>query len=218
MTDGDGYPANLKDDGIYQNKSTYLDQLGLSDDGTPSGLETVSGEKYKQRKNVKAFTVNSESSLLRLQVNSNTITQVKGSFELPDLEDEIVARDGDLQLKLQKLGLGLLREDDGNKFPVISIETLEKAQKAIVSMSKELDGLGEQFGRLASNFNQVNNAMSATEELGYMSEKVLSEIGGQNLTNDLLTLSKSRINRAKDTALLTQAMSIHQDLVNVLIH
>ena len=32
---------------------------------------------------------------------------------------------------------------------------------------------------------QVNNAMGATEELEYMSDKVLSEIG-QNLTNDLL--------------------------------
>ena len=73
------------------------------------------------------------------------------------------------------------------------------------------------LGVLASNFNQVNNAMGATEELEYMSEKVLSEIGGQNLTNDLLTISKSRINRAQDTALLTQAMSIHQDLVNILI-
>ena len=111
-----------------------------------------------------------------------------------------------------------MRDSKVKDFPLISIDTVENAQKAIVSMSKELDGLGEQFGRLASNFNQVNNAMSATEELGYMSEKVLSEIGGQNLTNDLLTLSKSRINRAKDTALLTQAMSIHRVLVNVLIH
>ena len=60
--------------------------------------------------------------------------------------------------------------------------------------------------------------MSATEEMEHMSGKVLSEIGGQNLTNDLLSLSKSRINRAQDTALLTQAMSIHRDLVNVLIY
>ena len=129
-----------------------------------------------------------------------------------------MARGDDLQLKLPKLGLGLLREDDGDEFPLISIDSLEDAQKAIASMSKELDGLGKQLGRLASNFNQVNNAMSATEEMEHMSGKVLSEIGGQNLTNDLLSLSKSRINRAQDTALLTQAMSIHRDLVNVLIY
>ena len=122
-----------------------------------------------------------------------------------------------LQVKLEKLGLGLMRDSEVENFPLISIDTAEDAQKAIARMSKELDGLGEQLGRLASNFNQVNNAMGATEEMGYMSGKVLSQIGGQNLTNDLLTLSKSRINRAQDTALLTQAMSIHQDVVNLLI-
>ena len=110
-----------------------------------------------------------------------------------------------------------MRDSEAENFPLISIDTAEDAQKAIARMSKELDGLGEQLGRLASNFNQVNNAMGATEEMGYMSGKVLSQIGGQNLTNDLLTLSKSRINRAQDTALLTQAMSIHQDVVNLLI-
>ena len=156
--------------------------------------------------------------LTTLRIESTSFFQIDTKYELPEVEPDYVARNDDLQVELERLGLGLMRDSKEKDFPLISIDTVENAQKAIVSMSKELDGLGEQFGRLASNFNQVNNAMSATEELGYMSEKVLSEIGGQNLTNDLLTLSKSRINRAKDTALLTQAMSIHRDLVNVLIH
>ena len=219
ISDPPGYPGNLNDNGVYDNKSRYLSQLGLSDDGTSSGIEYIKGQKFTSLGQVTTNTINSESSLLRLQVYTpSSIFQVKGSFELPDLEEEIVARGDDLQLKLPKLGLGLLREDDGDEFPLISIDSLEDAQKAIASMSKELDGLGKQLGPIASNFNQVNNAMSATEEMEHMSGKVLSEIGGQNLTNDLLSLSKSRINRAQDTALLTQAMSIHRDLVNVLIY
>jgi hypothetical protein len=50
-----------------------------------------------------------------------------------------------------------------------------------------------------------------------VNESVLSSVGGDGITQDLLNLSKARINRAQDTALLSQAMSIHQDLVNVLI-
>ena len=73
------------------------------------------------------------------------------------------------------------------------------------------------MGRLASNFNRVQNAIGATEEMGNIHESVLSSIGGDGLTQDLLNISKARINRAQDTALLSQAMSIHQDLVNVLI-
>jgi flagellin-like hook-associated protein FlgL len=218
LLDPPGYPNNLTDDGIYQNKNKYLSQLGLTDDGSTSGVESINGQKFTQKGQVSAFTINSESSLLRLQVDSTSIFQVKGSFELPDLEDEVVGRDDDLQVKLQKVGLGLLRVDDQvSGFPVISIDTAENAQKAIDSLTGEINGLGEQLGKLGSNFNRVQNAIEGTKHMKQMSDEVLSGLSDHNLTNDLLQLSKSRIARAHDTSLLTQAMSIHQDLVNVLI-
>ena len=123
-----------------------------------------------------------------------------------------------MQVKLQKLGLGLLRVDDqASGFPVISIDTAENAQKAIDSLTGEINGLGEQLGKLGSNFNRVQNAIEATRGMEQRSKDVLSGLSDHNLTKDLLQLSKSRIARAHDTSLLTQAMSIHQDLVNVLI-
>ena len=128
-----------------------------------------------------------------------------------------MARDGDLQVTLKKLGLGLLLEKDSVNLDPISIDTFENAEKAIVSMSNELEGLGKQLGVLASNVSRVQNAIQTNEGLEGGHESVLSEIGAENFTQDLLELSKARINRAQDTALLTQAMSIHQDLVNVLI-
>ena len=215
---GAGYPHNLSDNLIFDNKNNYLSQLGLSNDGSPSGVDSISGQKFTQLGQVNAYTVNSDSSVLRLQVHSKSICQVKGTFELPDLEDEVVGRNDDLQVKLQKVGLGLLREDNQSLgFPEISIDTAENAQKAIESMTNEINGLGEQLGRLGSNFNRVQNAIEATKDMEQMSGEVLSGLSDHNLTNDLLQLSKSRIARAHDTSLLTQAMSIHQDLVNVLI-
>lgn len=215
---GAGYPNNLIDNNIYDNKNYYIDQLGLEDDLSPSGVDSISGQKFTQLDQVNAYTVNSDSSVLRLQVYSKSICQVKGTFELPDLEEEVVGREDDLQVKLQKVGLGLLRADDQSLgFPEISIDTAENAQKAIESMTNEINGLGEQLGRLGSNFNRVQNAIEATKDMEQMSGEVLSGLSDHNLTNDLLQLSKSRIARAHDTSLLTQAMSIHQDLVNVLI-
>jgi hypothetical protein len=122
-----------------------------------------------------------------------------------------------MQVELQRLGLGLLRDSKENGFPLISIDTFENAGNAIASLSNEIEGIGEQLGRLASNFNQVQNAIEATQQMENVSESVLSAVGGEALTQDLLNISKARINRAQDTALLSQAMSIHQDLVNVLI-
>jgi hypothetical protein len=122
-----------------------------------------------------------------------------------------------MQVELQRLGLGLLRDSKENGFPLISIDTFENEGKAIASLSHEIEGISEQLGRLASNFNQVQNAIEATQEMLNVNESVLSSVGGDGITQDLLNLSKARINRAQDTALLSQAMSIHQDLVNVLI-
>ncbi len=231
ILDAPGYPGNLTDNNQFDNKQTYLQQLlGTTTDEngkTPSdadyyntsGWSSRDGAKYTQLGQVTTYTVNSDSSILRLQVYSpGTIFQVKGSFELPELEDEFVGREDDLQVRIQKLGLGLLRENDqAGGFPEISIDTFENAGKAIASLSNEIEGVGEQLGRLANNFNRVQNAIEATQEMVNVSESVLSSIGGDGLTQDLLNLSKARINRAQDTALLSQAMSIHQDLVNVLI-
>ena len=227
---GAGYPNNLYDNKKFDNKRRYLEQLlgsNVDENGkrpsdpdyyNTTGWSSRSGQKFTQLGQVTTNTINSDSSILRLQVYSDSITQVKGSFELPELEDEIVARDGDLQVTLKKLGLGLLLEKDESKgFPPISIDTFENAEKAIVSMSNEMQGVGEQLGVLASNVTRVENAIIANEDLEDAHDSVLSDIGSENFTQDLLELSKARINRAQDTALLSQAMSIHQDLVNLLI-
>ena len=209
-------PQDTNNSGTYNNKSYYLSQFGLTDDGSSTGIDSRSTSDFLNGQ-VKVYASDPNSTELTVRIESTSLFQIDTVYELPEVDPDYVARNDDLQVKLEKLGLGLMRDSEVENFPLISIDTAEDAQKAIASMSKELDGLGEQLGRLASNFNQVNNAMGATEEMDYMSGKVLSEIGGQNLTNDLLTLSKSRINRAQDTALLTQAMSIHQDVVNLLI-
>lgn len=197
--------------------SGYLQQLGLSDDGTPSGVESIQGREFTNLGQVNAFSSDPNSTSLTLRIESSSLFQIDSDYELPEIDPEIVARNDDMQVKLERLGLGLLRDSKESGFPLISIDTFENAGKAIASLSNEIEGVGEQLGRLASNFNRVQNAIDATEEMGNVHESVLSSIGGEGLTQDLLNISKARINRAQDTALLSQAMSIHQDLVNVLI-
>ena len=199
------------------NPSGYLQQLGLSDDGTPSGVESIQGREFTNLGQVNAFSSDPNSTSLTLRIESSSLFQIDSDYELPEIDPRIVARNDDMQVKLERLGLGLLRDSKESGFPLISIDTFENAGKAIASLSNEIEGVGEQWGRLASNFNRVQNAIDATEEMGNVHESVLSSIGGEGLTQDLLNISKARINRAQDTALLSQAMSIHQDLVNVLI-
>ena len=211
-------PTDTNGSGTFNNKSWYLSQFGLSDDGTSTGMDSYIGQKLTELGAVKAYESDPNSTELTVRIESTSLFQIDSEYELPDVDPVVVARHQDYQVELNKVGLALMRENDqANDFPLISIDTLENAGKAIASLSNEIDSLGEQLGRLASNFNRVQNAINATEEMSNVHESVFSSIGGDGLTQDLLNISKARINRAQDTALLSQAMSIHQDLVNVLI-
>ena len=100
---------------------------------------------------------------------------------------------------------------------MISIDTAENAQKAIDSLTGEINGLGEQLGNWEVISIVCQMQLKRPGGMEQMSKDVLSGLTDHNLMKDLLQLSKSRITRAHDTSLLTQAMSIHRDLVNVLI-
>jgi hypothetical protein len=67
------------------------------------------------------------STSLTLRIESSTLFQIDSSYELPEIDPEIVARNGDMQVELQRLGLGLLRDSKENGFPLISIDTFENA-------------------------------------------------------------------------------------------
>ena len=132
------------------------------------------------------------------------------------MDDSLAGRSGDMQVNLNQMGLGYLRQNtDG--FPTISVGTTADALKAIDLLRAEIENLGDQNGKLGSNFNRVEIAMDAAQKQLMTQEKALSQVGGTDLTADLIELSKTRIERHQNAALMTQAMSIHKDLVDVLI-
>jgi hypothetical protein len=132
------------------------------------------------------------------------------------MDDSVVGRKDDMQVNLNQMGLGYLRENETG-FPTISVGTTADALSAIDVLRAEIDNLGEQNGRIASNLNRVEIAMDAAQKQLMTQEKVLAQSGAGDITADLLELSKTRIERQQNAALMTQAMSIHQDLVNLLI-
>ena len=213
-----GYPDNLVDDGNFDNKSYYLGQLGLSDDGSASGWESREGEKYSTLGQVTTQDSNSNLTTLRLEVSSTSLFQVSGRYIPPEAESSVVGNAQDLQVNLKPVGLGLLLEnDDANGFPSISIATRVDAQKALDSMMREIEGLGEQLGIVGSNMNRVETSMDAAQDQVLSHEKALSQVVDEDYAQDLLELSKTRISRSQNGALLAQAMNLHQDIVNILI-
>jgi len=230
LDDAPGYPDNLVDNNKFDNKSYYLKQLlGTTTDEnglTPSdpnykdtsGWESRSGEKYTSLGQVSANDVNNDSTILELRVSSSTWYQVKGRYIPPNPESSVAGNTKDLGITLDSVGLGLLREnDDANDFPILSIATQKDAQKALAAMTNEIEGLSTQFNKVFNNMNQVEISLDATQKQISANRKALDEIHGDSFENGLIELSKSRIARSQSASLMTQAINLNQDIVNMLI-
>ena len=222
LDDGLGYPNNLVDNGVYDNKGYYLGQLGLTDDLSASGLESQEGTIYpllgNSQGNVTVQDSNSNLTNLRLEVNSSTWFQVRGRYIPPEAESSVVGHVQDLQVSLKPIGLGLLREnDDANDFPIINVSTLENAQKAIDSIANEIKGLTQQIGNVGSNMRRVEHSMDAAQGQMATREQALSGIVREDLALQMLKVTKDRIARSQNAAMLTQAINLNYDVVNMII-
>ena len=230
LDDGLGYPNNLVDDGNFENKRYYLQQLlGTTTDENglttsdpnykkTSGWESREGQKYTTLRNVTTQNSNSNLTNLRLEVDSSTWFQVRGRYIPPEAESSVVGHVQDLQVSLKPIGLGLLREnDDANGFPIINVSTLENAQKAIDSIANEIKGLTQQIGNVGSNMRRVEHSMDAAQGQMDTREQALSGIAREDLALQMLKVTKDRIARSQNAAMLSQAINLNYDVVNMII-
>lgn len=197
----------------------YLGKFGLTDDGSASGMQDFYDKDITTLGQVTTSDSDQTTSKLTLRVTGKywgTGYDLKASWSPLEMDDSVVGRTDDMQVQLNQMGLGYLRNNEAG-FPVISVGTTTDALKAIDVLRAEIDNLGEQNGRLGSNYTRVEIAMDAAQKQLMTQEKALSHVGGTDFTADLIELSKTRIERHQNAALMTQAMSIHQDIVNLLI-
>jgi flagellin-like hook-associated protein FlgL len=203
----------------FGNKNYYLSKFGLTDDGTTTGMENYYAKELTGLGQVET-NESIDSSQITVRVIGKAWRQtgydVKATWETLSLPDSVAGRSGDMQVNLNQMGLGYLRQNTAG-FPTISVGTTADALNAIDLLRTEIENLGDQNGKLGSNFNRVEIAMDAAQKQLMTQEKALSQVGGTDLTADLIELSKTRIERHQNAALMTQAMSIHKDLVDVLI-
>ena len=212
-TDDDGV---LPSDNNFDNKFYYLNNLGLSDDGSPSGMDTRKDQEYGNQGQVSTAKSDPDNTVLTLRVESGTLFQIGAEFKLPTAEGLQVGVAGNLQVSMKPVGLGLMLEQDAG-FPPISIATASDAAKAIESLSREIAGVGEQLGKLGSNYAKMNFSLNTMQKQVVIQENALARITDEGFAEELASLSKSRIIRSQTAALMTQAMSVNENVVGLLI-
>ena len=175
------------------------------------------GVKYTELGQVTTSKSDPTKTELYLRVEGFTTFEVSAEWSLPELEDKVVGSEKDLQVGLHSLGVGMLRDNQTEGFPIYSIATEEDALWAMDGIKSELDGLTEQRGKLSSNLSRVEFALDASSKQLLAQENALNQISGNDVARDMSQLKNFNFQREMNAMLMVQAKGIHQDVVNLLI-
>lgn len=124
-------------------------------------------------------------------------------------DDIAVGGSGGQQVDMRAVGLA--------KLSGMSIATTAEAYQAMDYLTNEISGVGEQFGKLASNSSRINFAMDATQRQISQQDQLLSSKAEEDMIGNLLELSKTNMLRSQNASLMTQATSISYDVANMLL-
>ena len=207
-------PQDSNGNGKFDNESEYLKHLQLT------SIDPT--QELQNQGIVKTNPANANSTELTIRViASGSVFEWNADWENTEVAESInqhVARPNDLQFNLNPLGFGLLREqnvDDG--FPLISINTIEGAQIAGEIIEGEIKALGDQVGKLSSNFTRAETVLEAVETKLLNHEIALQRISDEGLEDELLSISLKKFQRESKISLLTQARSVNQAVANFLL-
>ena len=208
--------ATKSPNGLYDNKNDYLPQLGLQHtDGTES-TKWNDGTNYDGYKFsgvngiVRSYQATGESTEITILVEGTTLYQANGYYEFADPSNyQNIGGNNKNVVSLKPVGLGLLQN--------YSIATADDAKNALSGLSKEIEGIANQTATLGANMAQLE---IVEERLG--NQVYLSEAGISRLTNDVLAdesteLVKQQIRLQSSQALMAQAFSLSENILNTLL-
>jgi len=211
-------------DDTYHNKLYYLSQLGLVDDGSTSGVESQIGQKWSNENHQGQIILGTSSTskgILKIQVdteNNPTIYQIRGKWELPDLENLDVGNIGDLNTFIRPLGLGLLRENNSAaNFPKLTLDSPSEAATAFTELTEEMNALGEQIGILANNMSRVLSSMDAVSKQLGIQQDIIYQEPEKVVSEELANLAYAREMRTFNASLMNKVVQVNHDMIDLLL-
>ena len=217
-----GSPSNetvwWEDDVTYDNKNLYIEQLGL---GTSDGDNSKPWNTGDDRSNylfsgdvgeLKTFAANGQSTKLTLRVEANTIFQINATYTpLEEATNNKTIEGGtSSDVVLDAVGIGITLIDS-------SIDSVANARSSLGFLQKEIESVAEQLGTIGANLSELEVATERLQNQVYLSEKGLSRVGQDSLIEESTRFAKQNIKSQAATALLSQAFSVSEKLLNVIL-
>ena len=196
---------------VYDNRSQYLSNLNLSNDGSATGMETREGTKYTNQGQVATQPATGETTKLTLRVERNSIFQINASYSTPTTPSNYITV-GDAEngyAVLDPVGLGLLQN--------MSISTVSDAASAVDKVAKEIEGLGSQMATIGANLSELKLATERTSQQVAAGQRGLSRITDGKMAEESVQLAKERMRTQSNLSLMTQARGLRKNLYDVLM-
>ena len=192
-----------------------------------SPLSTNQGQVISKTSN--PTIVDSSKLTLRVTPGETDPDKIDDSFQAvvhytpPEKLDEKTFGDqSELGGTMLSLGLGLLRfgeeVDDRNlKGKAISIESKEHAEKALLSLAREIEDLAKQVNRLGENYTKTSFNLEHFQNQ-YARLKDLSTHSPEDvITEEAIRMEEIQILRDYHISLLHKVMRVDEDMVRMLI-
>ena len=201
----------LPSDSNYDNKSYYLANLGLTDDGTSTGMQSYLGTKFTNQGQVTTNPANNLSTNLTLRVESSSLFQITAKYSVPTTPSNYldVGNASTGSVTLDPVGLGLMQN--------VSIATASDAASAVSSLTKEIEGIGVQMATLGANLSELEIAGERLNNQVYLSEAGISRLTSDVMATESTELAKQQIRLQSSQALMAQAFAISENVINTLL-
>ena len=205
----------------YDNKDTYIDQLGLgssSENATEEATPWLSGQDYSdtyfsgEQGEIKTYPGTAQTTKLTLQVEADTIFQINATYSpLEEATNNKTIEGGSANdVVLDAVGIGITLIDS-------SIDTADNARNSLGFLAKEIESVAQQLGTIGANLSELEIATERLSNQVYLSEKGLSRVGEDGLIEESTRFAKENIKSQATTALLSQAFSVSEKVLQVIL-
>ena len=99
----------------------------------------------------------------------------------------------------------------------VSISTAGEAASAVVSLAKEIEGIGAQMGTIGANMSKLEIAGERLSNQVYLSEMGISRLTSNILADESTQMAKEQIRLQSSQALMAQAFSLSENILNTLL-
>jgi flagellin len=219
----DDPPDTWSNDTRYDNKDTYINQLGLgtsSEGATEESTPWLSGDDRTNHYfsgslpggEWKTNPANGLSTKLTLRVEANTIFQINATYtplDEPTNDKKIVGIDGN-DINLNSVGIGITLVDS-------SIDSLEQAKETLNFLEKEIENVSTQMATLGANMSELEIAGERLSNQVYLSEAGISRLTSDVLADESTEFAKQKILLESSQALMAQAFSLSENILNTLL-